>query len=174
MVAASADLYSSEVGRPNACGFSAHFLPFWNVRPMRSKPLSADIEEGKETEDPTITNTLNDVRIVAYKTSRESGEAVEGAVYGLWMVNEGGTDVYMGNCVSDKDGRLEYDIPPTEGVTYYLKEEGPAPAGHLIDPYPTDYFTLIITDDGSFDLVYEYEFASQDEFMDYVASRVNG
>ena len=111
--------------------------------------------DGEETEAPTITNALKGVRIHAVKTSREDGEAVAGATYGLWMANEGGNDVYMGSCVSDADGNLYYDIPATSGVTYYLKEEGPAPDGHLIDPYPTERFTLKISGSNEFALEYE-------------------
>ena len=79
------------------------------------------------------------------------------------MVNPDGADVYLGMQESDAGGNLWYDIPTLEGVVYYFKEEEPPPAGHLVDPYPTDYFTLLI-EDGQFSLKY---FASYEEAVAY-------
>jgi hypothetical protein len=77
------------------------------------------------------------------------------------MANPDGNDVYMGNDIShidpaiegDKGGWLDYEVPPTPGVAYYLLEEA-APHGHLVDPYPTDYFTIASNEDGYY-LVYQ-------------------
>ena len=139
----------------------------------------SDFEGGESVEVPTITNRYDTVKVHAIKYSREDLERgiktpLVGAHYGLWMVNPDGNDVYIGTQTSGEDGGLLYDIPTLEGVAYYFKEEEPPPAGHLVDPYPTDYFTLDITDEGSFDLVYEYEFESQEKFLEYVNSKNNG
>lgn len=126
------------------------------------------------TDDPTIINAYDNIVIHAVKRTREfnedgtinnDAEGLPGAHYGLWMVNPDGEDIYMGlgrnqieeegaEFVSDENGNLYYDIPPIQGVAYYLLEEAPAPKGHLVDPYPTDYFTLVRDEDG-FRLVYE-------------------
>ena len=83
------------------------------------------------------------------------------------MVNPNGEDVYMGlgrdqleeegsKLESSINGDLYYNIPLLEGVAYYFLEEWPPPAGHLVDPYPTDYFTLVHDkENGKFRLVYE-------------------
>ena len=88
----------------------------------------------------------------------------------MWMVNPNGEDVYMGlgrdraeadgseQYCSAADGSLWFDLPAEPGVAYYFLEEGPAPAGHLVDPYRTDYFTLVKSGEGdnvTFSLAYE-------------------
>ncbi|MBO7674590.1 MAG: hypothetical protein J6S63_06235 [Atopobiaceae bacterium] len=125
-----------------------------------------------QTADPVFVNAYDTIVIHTVKRSREENEFGEhdglpGAHYGLWMVNPDGEDVYMGLgrnqleetgslLESDENGNLYYDIPMLEGVAYYFLEEWPPPAGHLVDPYPTDYFT-IVHEDGTFRIVYETE-----------------
>ena len=53
-------------------------------------------------------------------------------------------------------GYLRYEVPTTQGVAYYLREEK-APHGHLVDPYPTDYFTIGKGTNGAYYLVYQYD-----------------
>ena len=123
---------------------------------------------GQEVTVPTITNHYKYIRIHATKYSREDLEngiktPLVGAHYGLWMVNPDGDDVYLGNQTSDEGGNLYYDIPTVEGNVYYFKEEYEPPKGHLVDPYPTDYFTLVIGEN-SFSLKY---FASYEEAIGY-------
>ncbi len=130
---------------------------------------------GQEVTVPTITNHYKYIRIHATKYSREDLEngiktPLVGAHYGLWMVNPDGDDVYLGNQTSDEGGNLYYDIPTVEGNVYYFKEEYEPPKGHLVDPYPTDYFTLVIGD-GEFSLKY---FASYEEAIGYTTSDING
>jgi len=132
-------------------------------------------EEPVGAEVPTITNSFDTIRVHAKKYTRGTDQIVAGATYGLWMVNPEGEDVLLGNQVSDANGDLYYNIPTVEGVAYYFLEAGPAPAGHLIDPYPTDYFTLEIGSSredavNGFALVYESDFGSRSEFMSYVQS----
>ena len=138
------------------------------------KAVTCDPAKG---EYPTFVNQYDTIIVKAYKGTREfdangkayAGEGLPGAHYGLWMVNPNGNDVYLGlgrnqadaagaKLESNADGYLWYDLPMVEGVAYYLLEEEPAPAGHLIDPYRTDYFTLIKAGEGAdvtFHLAYE-------------------
>ena len=135
---------------------------------LNGEPIKA--EDGAEVAMPTITNRYKSVGVKAQKRTRlydekgnvTLGETISGATYGLWMVNPDGADIYMGSQVSDKDGWLYYELPLTEGAVYYFKEEGPAPAGHLIDPYPTDYFSLVIGED-EYSLTY---YGSYDEAVE--------
>ncbi|MDO4538126.1 MAG: FctA domain-containing protein, partial [Coriobacteriales bacterium] len=116
----------------------------------------------------TFINEYDSIVIHAVKRSREEPyDPLPGAHYGLWMVNPGGEDVYMGlgrdqeekegsKLESSANGDLYYDLPLLEGVAYYFLEESPPPAGHLVDPYPTDFFTLVHDkESGEFRLVYE-------------------
>ena len=116
----------------------------------------------KVTEDPTFTNKARTIIIRARKKSREAPyDPLNGSTYGIWMANPDGNDVYMGNDIShidpaiegDTGGWLDYNVPTTPGVAYYLLEEA-APHGHLVDPYPTDYFTIASNEDGYY-LVYQ-------------------
>ena len=138
------------------------------------KAVTCDPAKG---EYPTFVNQYDTIIVKAFKGTREfdangkayAGEGLPGAHYGLWMVNPNGNDVYLGlgrnqadatgaKLESNADGYLWYDLPMVEGVAYYLLEEEPAPAGHLIDPYRTDYFTLIKAGEGekvAFHLAYE-------------------
>ena len=112
---------------------------------------------GKVTTTPTFVNSLRTITVRAQKRSREAPyDPLVGSTYGIWMANANGNDVYMGNSVSDRDGYLYYDVPTTQGVAYYLLEEA-APHGHLVDPYPTDYFTIGKGKNGAYYLVYEYD-----------------
>ena len=142
-----------------------------------------------KVDDPVIVNAYDTIVIHAVKRTREfnedgtinnAAEGLPGAHYGLWMVNPGGEDIYMGlgrdrvdeegsKLESDQNGNLYYDIPMLQGVAYYFLEEAPAPEGHLVDPYPTDYFTLV-HDESGFRLVYEHDGpdANGKVFSDYV------
>jgi len=145
----------------------------YDVDPIRLIVTVAEGEDGKlaaqgvyqrqdedgtwqQTDEPTIQNDYSTIRIHAVKRSRqEPYEPLAHAHYGLWMVNPGGSDVYIGADESDENGNLYYNIPVLEGVAYYFLEEEPPPAGHLIDPYRTDYFTLVKRKNNTFYLVYE-------------------
>ena len=81
-------------------------------------------------------------------------DVLPGAHYGLWTVNYEGDDVYLGLgrnqeevegsiLESDVNGYLWWDVPVIAGAEYYLLEEWPPPAGHLVDPYPSEYFKLV-------------------------------
>ena len=113
--------------------------------------------DGKPVDEATFVNDVRTIEIRGQKRSREAPyDPLPGATYGIWMANANGNDVYMGSAVSDADGYLRYEVPTTQGVAYYLREEK-APHGHLVDPYPTDYFTIGKGTNGAYYLVYQYD-----------------
>lgn len=89
------------------------------------------------------------------KTSREGGEGLYGALYGLYMENPDGSgnDALVGQASSDKDGWVTIeDVHPDFDAVYYFKEIK-APAGHTVDPYKTDRF-MIVSNNGTYQLEY--------------------
>ncbi|MCH4184758.1 MAG: hypothetical protein LKF61_04645 [Eggerthellaceae bacterium] len=111
-------------------------------------------KDGNESSEAQFSNQVKKVNIRVQKTSKsESGEALQNAFYGLWMVNDGGNDVYMGNAKSDSNGYIVFtDVPLQVGSQYYFKEES-APEGHLVDPYKSPSFTFV-HDGSGFKIVY--------------------
>jgi|GEM_PF-1860395 len=116
-------------------------------------------EGGTKTTDdgtPVFVNEQKAITLRTRKTSKVTGDPLPGATYGLWMVNEGGEDVYLGNAVSDENGYIEFtDFKPEEGAKYYFKEEA-APAGHLVNPYRDVYMMFERTNEG-YKTLYEGE-----------------
>ena len=111
-------------------------------------------KDGAPTDDPTFVNSVKTLAVRVQKRSKDAPyEPLADARYGLWMIDANGNDVYMGNQVSGDDGYMTFDVPLTEGVAYYFKEET-APAGHLVDPYRSAYFT-VSAEGGTYHLVYE-------------------
>lgn len=104
--------------------------------------------------DPKFVNTeLLNVRV--QKTSREDGEGLYDALYGLYMENPDGSgnDALVGQASSDKDGWVTIkDVHPNFDAVYYFKEIK-APAGHTVDPYKTDRF-MIVSNNGTYQLKY--------------------
>ena len=104
--------------------------------------------------DPKFVNTeLLNVRV--QKTSREGGEGLYDALYGLYMENPDGSgnDALVGQASSDKDGWVTIeDVHPNFDAVYYFKEIK-APAGHTVDPYKTDRF-MIVSNNGTYQLKY--------------------
>ncbi len=104
--------------------------------------------------DPKFVNTeLLNVRV--QKTSREGGEGLYDALYGLYMENPDGSgnDALVGQASSDKDGWVTIeDVHPDFDAVYYFKEIK-APAGHTVDPYKTDRF-MIVSNNGTYQLEY--------------------
>ncbi|MBR2682351.1 MAG: hypothetical protein IKE22_03690, partial [Atopobiaceae bacterium] len=145
------------------------------------KVQTADPAEGQVA---TITNRYDTIIVKTQKCTREFdeegnirlGEGLAHAHYGLWMVNpNGGEDIYMGLgrnipgkdgalYESAADGSLYYDLPLLENVAYYLLEEAEPPAGHLLDPYRTDYFTLIKVTDKNGNVSYHLANENSPEF----------
>ena len=110
--------------------------------------------DGAVVTDPKFVNTeLLNVRV--QKTSREGGEGLYGALYGLYMENPDGSgnDALVGQASSDKDGWVTIeDVHPDFDAVYYFKEIK-APAGHTVDPYKTDRF-MIVSNNGTYQLEY--------------------
>lgn len=110
--------------------------------------------DGAAVVDPKFVNTeLLNVRV--QKTSREGGEGLYDALYGLYMENPDGSgnDALVGQASSDKDGWVTIkDVHPDFDAVYYFKEIK-APAGHTVDPYKTDRF-MIVSDNGTYQLKY--------------------
>lgn len=110
--------------------------------------------DGAAVVDPKFVNTeLLNVRV--QKTSREGGEGLYDALYGLYMENPDGSgnDALVGQSSSDKDGWVTIeDVHPDFDAVYYFKEIK-APAGHTVDPYKTDRF-MIVSDNGTYQLKY--------------------
>lgn len=124
-------------------------------------------------DEPTFTNRFVTVPIHhTFRSSIEPYDPLPGVHYGLWMVNPNGEDWYMGlgrnqqevegsRLESDDNGNLWWDVPVLSYVCYYFKEEWPPPAGHLVDPYPSEYFQLVFDEDNGYRTVYE----SDPEFL---------
>ena len=121
---------------------------------LSAEAAYTDLATGGELN--TFTNAYRSVIVRVRKTSRDgSGDALAGAVYGLWMVNEqGGADAYIGSATSGADGYMTFtSIIP--GARYYFKEES-APVGHTVEEYKSETFR-VVAGDGTYTLAYEGE-----------------
>ncbi|WP_251159108.1 Spy0128 family protein [Caniella muris] len=100
---------------------------------------------GNPTWHPTMTNRVRDIDLRVRKTSvldRDLG--LEGATYGLYLVNdEGGhDDVLLGEATSDEDGWLLFeDVRLSSGSRYYFQEVS-APGGHTVSEFRSPYFSV--------------------------------
>lgn len=100
-------------------------------------------KDGKETENPQFVNRYHGLNIRVQKRSKDgSKDPLQGAVYALYQVmGANGRDLLIGTQVSGADGYMTFtDIKP--GV-YYFKEVS-APAGHTVDEYATERFTVTV------------------------------
>ena len=66
---------------------------------------------------------------------------VEGATYDLWRVGDNGQNTHVLTQTSNSRGELLYELPSAEAASYYLQETE-APFGYLVDPHPTDVFSI--------------------------------
>jgi pilin isopeptide linkage protein len=122
--------------------------PDGSLSAMTTYGTASDPTNPTSATAPTFANKVKGVNLRVQKTSKSGGEALAGAVYGLWMVNNGGNDVYMGNGTSDAQGYITFDdVNVDTSASYYFKEES-APAGHLVDPYRSDTFSIEKTANG--------------------------
>lgn len=145
-----------------------------------SYAYSDDGQNFEATSDPCFANRYSTITIHTVKRMREEPhDPLPGVHLGLWMVNPEGEDFYLGlgrnqeekegsECESSNDGDLYFDVPRIMGVAFYFLEEWPPPAGHLVDPYPSDYFTLVIEGD-SYRIVYE----SDPDYSQYMPDDVS-
>ena len=65
---------------------------------------------------------------------------MEGAVYGLYKVNEKGTDILIEKQTSNSEGYMTF-MKAVPEYQYYFKEIS-APNGHTVDEYKTKTFTI--------------------------------
>ena len=97
---------------------------------------------------------------------------VEGATYDLWRVGPNGQNTHIASQTSNGEGELLYELPHAEAASYYLQEEE-APFGYLVDPHPTDVFSIGYDEQGFYlahedDAQAEYVRAAADSTDDVV------
>lgn len=132
-----------EDGEPLTSTFEYHHI-------VDGKDVVYDESVGNPTWHPTMTNRVRDIDLRVRKTSvldRDLG--LEGATYGLYLVNdEGGhNDVLLGEATSDEDGWLLFEnVQLASGSRYYFKEVF-APGGHTVSEFRSPYFSVVA--DGS-------------------------
>lgn len=113
---------------------------------------------------PTLTNEARPMDLRVRKTSalgrdenglgESTGIGLNGAIYGLYMVNASSTnDIFLGQAESkDLDGEAGWmtfeNVNLTEGSLYYVKEIK-APSEHTVDPFRSLYFEVVTTTDQS-------------------------
>jgi pilin isopeptide linkage protein len=108
---------------------------------------------GEGDSGDTFHNVYRPVVIRVQKTSKDGGEGLQGAVYGLYLVNEqGGADALVGQATADADGYMTYTCA-IAGAKYYFKEIS-APNGHTVDEYPSSPFR-VVEENGTYRLAYE-------------------
>lgn len=128
-----------EDGEPLTSTFEYHHI-------VDGKDVVYDESVGNPTWHPTMTNRVRDIDLRVRKTSvldRDLG--LEGATYGLYLVNdEGGhNDVLLGEAISDKDGWLLFEnVQLASGSRYYFKEVF-APGGHTVSEFRSPYFSVV-------------------------------
>ncbi len=107
-------------------------------------PSINDYADYDPTWHPTMTNRAKPQDLVVKKSSALTGEALEGAIYALYLVNHGGeADLRLANGTSDADGLIYFeDVSLKVGNLYYFMEEA-APAGHTVSKFRSKYFYLV-------------------------------
>lgn len=117
----------------------------WESEAADWVPSSADFGKLDTSWHPTMTNRVKPMDLAVRKTSvLDRNEGLEGATYGLYMVNEAEqADVYLGSATSDAEGWLYFeDVALKTGNLYYFMEEA-APAGHTVSEFRSKYFYLV-------------------------------
>lgn len=97
--------------------------------------------DGQEVSNITFTNIYHPLNITVQKRSKDlSQDPLEGAVYGLYRVNEKGKDILVEKQTSNSEGYMTFNnaVP---GYKYYFKEIS-APNGHTVDEYKTKTFEV--------------------------------
>ncbi|MEC4273076.1 FctA domain-containing protein [Adlercreutzia sp. R25] len=117
----------------------------WESEAADWVPSSVDFGKLDASWHPTMTNRAKPMDLVVRKTSvLDRNEGLEGATYGLYLVNEAEqADVYLGSATSDAEGWLYFaDVALKTGNLYYFMEEA-APAGHTVSEFRSKYFYLV-------------------------------
>lgn len=89
----------------------------------------------------TFTNIYHPLNLTVQKRSKDlSQDPLEGAVYGLYRVNNQGKDILVEKQLSDSEGYMTFNnaVP---SYKYYFKEIS-APNGHTVDEYKTKTFEV--------------------------------
>ena len=112
------------------------------------------------SEHPTITNKVRGLSLALTKTSAETGEALEGAVYALYRVDESaaGGSVQVMSATSDENGLMVFTAANASdiaaGQSYYFQEVS-APEGYTVSEVRSDTFAIVDNGDGTYSLSYE-------------------
>lgn len=107
-------------------------------------PSIADFPTLNPDWHPTMVNKAKAMDLKVRKTSvLDRTEGLEGATYGLFMVNESEQgDILLGSATSDADGWIYYqNVSLAAGNLYYFKEQA-APAGHTVSEFRSPFFYL--------------------------------
>ena len=106
--------------------------------------LQAEVEyllDDKQVDDVTFNNIYHPLSLTVQKRSKDlSKDPLEGAVYGLYKVNEKGTDILIEKQTSNSEGYMTF-MKAVPEYQYYFKEIS-APNGHTVDEYKTKTFTI--------------------------------
>jgi hypothetical protein len=111
------------------------------------------------TDHPTITNSAKPLSLSLTKTSAETGEALEGAVYGLYKVDENAPEgeVKVMAATSNANGVMTFSGTDADSITtdtQYFFREISAPAGYTVSENKTQTFTIQQAAEGGYQLVY--------------------
>lgn len=97
--------------------------------------------DGKDVSNITFTNIYHPLTITVQKRSKDlSQDPLEGAVYGLYRVNDKGKDILVEKQTSNSEGYMTFSNA-VHGYKYYFKEIS-APNGHTVDEYKTKTFEV--------------------------------
>lgn len=121
----------------------------WESKDENWVPTAADFPLLNMDWHPTITNKAKPMDLKVRKTSvLDRNEGLEGAIYGLYMVNEAEQgDVLLASATSDAEGWIYFeDVNLNAGALYYFKEQA-APAGHTVSEFRSPYFYVEMSTD---------------------------
>lgn len=121
----------------------------WENKDENWVPTAADFPLLNMDWHPTITNKAKPMDLKVRKTSvLDRNEGLEGATYGLYMVNEAEQgDVLLASATSDAEGWIYFeDVNLNAGALYYFKEQA-APAGHTVSEFRSPYFYVEVATD---------------------------
>lgn len=109
---------------------------------------------------PSITNKVKAVSLGLKKTSAETGEGLEGAVYALYKVDESAPEgfVQVMTATSNQNGFMVFSSDDASVISVgekYFFREITAPEGYTVSENRTEAFTLEQVDDGKYQLAYE-------------------
>lgn len=131
------------------------------------------------SEHPTITNKVKTLSLALTKTDSETGVGLEGAVYGLYRVDESveGGAVRVMTATSDANGLMVFTATDataiTTGQSYYFQEVS-APEGYTVSENRTAIFQIVQNADGTYSIVSEDDAAVLSDEADDAATGHSG